>query len=681
MTVKSNPDFLLSNTTRARLVFDQGGYYQLSSKKLKELGLEITSVEQIRLIYKGEPYQFWYESNPKNQEFKIYFFVPLEADRNLKQQVMIMQTDDFSANQSLVPPIKLEEVNIKELDRIGLSLEKIEHDLIYLPKSGMEDPFLWTEIKKDMAFSFSYPFKEIVRDTIDLQLSFWSPTSAPTKMDHAIRINNHGNQIGTYKWKGSGLHELTLSIPIQNRSDSLDLEIYLEDLDGVIAQLIYLDHIDISTHIGLMLGKSQFGVQGSGDYLNFGTALTDGFLIVRNLEDSSLTLGEVEKGEVIGIHSKLDSNYDWIPVSGFKDDVSITPISNQVDLIPKMNIDWLVITQEKFEDALEPLIIHRQNQGLSTFIVDPQIIYDQYSGGFPDPNAFRDYFLDLRTHLGVPPKYVLLIGDYSSERMNYQESLKQIPSIWIQNNLIGETVSDLPLMNLDEDQNPDLIIGRIPAQNIDQITNWTKKVISFESSFNFLTNREIIALSDGQEPHFAADAQLFLKGLDSSFTTKAINIEKDQSNANLLINKLLQSPIFLISYFGHGSIDTWGKEKIFTKDQIQLLDEQEYFPIFANLTCLTGYYIHPEQDSITETLLFEQNVGAAAVLAPTSLTSSNNQSELILNLANALQFETSLHLGDVLLDTWSGMDVNNPEIYEVMQTFGLFGDPAMVLFP
>ncbi|MHB8132748.1 MAG: hypothetical protein ACYDH1_00880 [Anaerolineaceae bacterium] len=206
MTVKSNPDFLLSNTTRARLVFDQGGYYQLSSEKLKELGLVITSAEQIRLIYKGEPYQFWYESNPKNQEFEIFFFVPLQADRNLTQQIMILQTDNYSTNQSFVPPLNLEEVSFQELDRVGRSLEKIENDLIYLPKSGMEDPFLWTEIKKSQSFSFTYVFKEIVRDSIDLQLSFWSPTSAPTKMDHAIRINNHGNHIGTYEWKGSGLH-------------------------------------------------------------------------------------------------------------------------------------------------------------------------------------------------------------------------------------------------------------------------------------------------------------------------------------------------------------------------------------------------------------------------------------------------------------------------------------------
>ena len=78
----SNPDLFLINYTRARLVFDQGGYYHLSSEKMKETGLAIKNLEQILLIYKGEPRQFWYKTNSKNEEFEIYFFVPTDADRN-----------------------------------------------------------------------------------------------------------------------------------------------------------------------------------------------------------------------------------------------------------------------------------------------------------------------------------------------------------------------------------------------------------------------------------------------------------------------------------------------------------------------------------------------------------------------------------------------------------------------
>lgn len=662
-------------------MFDQGGYYQLRSEKLKELGLAIKNIDQILLIYKGEPHQFWYRTNPKNEEFVIYFFVPTDADRNLTQQIMILQTNNVAMDQSLVSPLLLKEVNFQNLDRTGLSQDKIEHDLIYLPKAGMEDPFLWTEIKQDRAFSYSYPINEIAKDSIDLQLSFWSPTSAPTKIDHAIRITNHGKKVGTYEWEGSGFHGVVVSIPIKDPIESLELEINLEALDGVIAQLIYLDHIEISTLKELLLEDSQFGIQGNGNYLNFGNSFANGFLVERNLINTHLKVADVKKGDGIGLSSKLGSSYDWVPISEFDKNIDITPFSHQIELIPEKVIDWLVIAPLKFNGTLEPLKIHRQNQGLSTFIVDPQQIYDQFSGGFPDPQAFRDYFLQLKADLGQPPKYVLLVGDYSYEKMSYQESLQSIPSVWIQTNFIGETVSDLPLMELDGDQKQDLIIGRVPARNIAQLENWIKKVISYELSWKSQPNFGIIAVSDGQEPNFAIDAQSFLDEFQSPYTTKILNITKDQSTVSYKINSLLQEPIFLFSYFGHGSIDTWGKDQILTKDQIGLLDKQEYFPIFVNMTCLTGYYIHPEQESLTEALLFEENVGAAGVLAPTSLTSANNQSELSTNLANALQFETGLHLGDVLLNTWSRMDSNNYEFYEVMLTFGLFGDPAMILFP
>ena len=112
-----------------------------------------------------------------------------------------------------------------------------------------------------------------------------------------------------------------------------------------------------------------------------------------------------------------------------------------------------------------------------------------------------------------------------------------------------------------------------------------------------------------------------------------------------------------MAYFGHGSIDTWGKDKILTVNDVEKLPEQTNFPVFVNLTCLTGYYVHPQQESLTEALLLTNEAGAVAVLAPTSLTSAVHQKELLNQLVDALQNPENDQLGDVLMDAWSKMDL------------------------
>ena len=60
---------------------------------------------------------------------------------------------------------------------------------------------------------------------------------------------------------------------------------------------------------------------------------------------------------------------------------------------------------------------------------------------------------------------------------------------------------------------------------------------------------------------------------------------------------------WLVTYAGHGSIDRWGKDDVFSQEAVADLRSTGSPPIVLQLTCLTGFYAHPSVDSISESML------------------------------------------------------------------------------
>ncbi|MBS1250131.1 MAG: Gingipain R1 [Chloroflexi bacterium] len=135
----------------------------------------------------------------------------------------------------------------------------------------------------------------------------------------------------------------------------------------------------------------------------------------------------------------------------------------------------------------------------------------------------------------------------------------------------------------------------------------------------------------------------------------------------------------MTAYFGHGSLKMWGKDKLFTTENTTQLNNKNRLPIILNFTCLTGLFTHPTEESLAESLLFHPAGGAVAVLAPSSLTLPTNQSYLSDAIAQALLSGSHQRLGDVVLEAWRQVPVDDPNSRDVLGTFMLFGDPALVI--
>jgi hypothetical protein len=187
----------------------------------------------------------------------------------------------------------------------------------------------------------------------------------------------------------------------------------------------------------------------------------------------------------------------------------------------------------------------------------------------------------------------------------------------------------------------------------------------------------VLAIADGQEESFAVYARLFLEDFPDGFETELLAPPPGEVPTN--ITQELSSGPLIAAYFGHGSLTMWGKDRLFTVEDVSNLESGAPVPVVLNLTCLTGLFTHPKTGSLAEALLFEPGKGAVAVLAPSSLTLAGDQSFLTQPLVKAIADHPEYTLGELQLAARRQVDPSQPGQWDVMETFMLFGDPALRL--
>ena len=82
--------------------------------------------------------------------------------------------------------------------------------------------------------------------------------------------------------------------------------------------------------------------------------------------------------------------------------------------------DEVIVSHREFIDSLAPLVAQRQAQGLTVAVLDVEDVYDEFSGGVLTPYAVKDFLTAARAAWTTKPRWMLLVGDASSDPRDYQ---------------------------------------------------------------------------------------------------------------------------------------------------------------------------------------------------------------------------------------------------------------------
>jgi hypothetical protein len=335
------------------------------------------------------------------------------------------------------------------------------------------------------------------------------------------------------------------------------------------------------------------------------------------------------------------------------------------------NVNAVLITTADLMSAVEPLIKHRAKQGLHLKAVDLAQVYDAFNFGEKDPQAVKNFLAATQT-VKHPPHYLLLVGDASYDPRNFlglASNPDLVPTALV-NTQFGQAASDGWFADFQNNLQPQMAIGRLPAEVASDVTSLVGKIIAYDG---ITPGNAVLLASDASDPGVTptfSDASSSLQALlPASVASTMITRDPSTDNHAALLSDLDASPD-LVNYIGHGNEDSWSEDETWLSDaDVSSLTNSGHPGFFVLMTCLNGQFADPANDSLAESLL-RADGGAVAVWASSGLSVPSGQLEANQALFQKLFAADPPSLGDAVRQASNQSSDSN-----IKQTWNLLGDP------
>lgn len=310
--------------------------------------------------------------------------------------------------------------------------------------------------------------------------------------------------------------------------------------------------------------------------------------------------------------------------------------------------DYLIVTHPDFEDALQPLIQRRVQQGFSVETVRIQDIYDEFNDGIFSPEVIRDFVSYAYHYWDKPaPSVLLLVGDACWDYKSYLPETaftNFVPSYgkdWGGNAasspydrgprdtsdlLYGEPMVDEQMVCVSgDDLLPDLLLGRLAVtspQSLEQIISRTLAYENRQTDRNWWKRCYFIngGVTPIEQDTFHSQSETLIDTLimPTGGYWKPIRTYKTTEGYEygLYTDEIigyLNRGVNLVNYFGHAG--TWSWESMLSFDDLSRLDNAGATPFVASMTCNTSRFANPAIQSFGERLMAtgDPETGAVAV--------------------------------------------------------------------
>lgn len=691
-----------------KIYIAQEGMYEISAQDIKDAGYvgDVANNANIELINDGVLQPFWLEGNgqdlrirfygkPSDSQYSnenVYWLVSgvdphefLSADENKERNAEEEEQKlEFFQEHTVLPP-----------DSFFARLQ-LEENRIYKPQVDRDDPWFWSSMTAPNQQSYDIQLPHLVGGNSRLRLGFWATTESRDTPDHHLIVRVNGHVVEDETWDGLGSYTIESDIEpgiLQNGTNTI--EIIAPGDTGVAADIVLLDEMEIGYPREYVAESDRLDFVSNGGAHSVG-GLSEHISVYDITPPTIVEIQSQSDNGTVKFEGQVDHRY-WISGEvGYLEPVKVEPAILNPDLRrPGDGVEYIAIGPPDLLQPLQPLLDLREEQGLKVLSVPLDAVYDQFGAGLPEPQAIREFLKYTQENWYPSPRYLLLVGDASYDPKGFisPDEANRLPVFLINTVYGGQTASDVGYAQLaDEEWAPDsdtdadyhLAVGRIPARTASEVAILVEKILNYERVITEGNQpgpweQNILAIADGQDIAFRADAQAFLDLFSGNYQTDLLSPSAGEVGVNQqIIDKIIEGNL-LVAYFGHGSLNMWGKDRLFSVDDVDKLSTGDRSPIVINMTCLTGLFTHPNTESLAEAMLWKPDGGAVAVLAPTSLTLPNDQSFLVQSFVQTMLEDPSLPLGELLRRARAQVPSDTRGRRDVIQTFLLFGDPALRL--
>lgn len=391
---------------------------------------------------------------------------------------------------------------------------------------------------------------------------------------------------------------------------------------------------------------------------------------IGNIEWVSLT-DQNQAGNIVGDYLIITDEQFWDPANP---DSEVARIANHRAEYNGFDISIVRVDQviDVFIDHNNP-VDHKHSRAIRDFIKEV------YEG----ENASHTYDMKLG--------YVLLIGDADNTDVFYG-----IPSSYEQGGYEFEYPSDYfySCVTVEDDNYDwigDLYIGRLSAENDDQLANFIAKIKSFEDEVSLDGWRKRISFTndDSYHPDFIDEFyNVFITNLFQDQTLNTANQHLENIGTKTL--DFIESGTLIMSYLGHGNVRVWGDQvgdNGIRVSELITLENDYKCPVALSIACFTGGFdevqtspnncMAEDLTTYSDTRGFVGFLGAGRKIWQSGVSNTyvNDPPKYIHeNLPYSIWHGLSFITGEFILE--AKLKTDSPD-YCAQYQFNYFGDPAM----
>jgi hypothetical protein len=535
-----------------------------------------------------------------------------------------------------------------------------------------------------------------------------------TTLAHEVEVAFNGVSLGTYQWSGFEFYEVSIAdVSVVDGVNTLTLTC-LSGTDPVNPDGVALDWVEVVYPRKYEASGNLLKLTHNAGYRYQITNFTSDSLQAYDIT----TTADVKRITSVQVTGSNPYTLAMQPAGGSGEKTYLTlssaatktPNSITKDTAGNLSgtgngADYILITHRDLgwdgggaaQPWLANLKAHREAQGLRVKVVDVEDIYDEFSYGIASPQGIKDFLsYTYQNWVSPAPQYVLLVGDSAYDpKDNYGlGSINYVPTYLARTPFMGESLTDEWYVRISgNDAIADMDIGRLPAATTAQAEMMVNKILTYETTPVSKTwERNTLLVADNQVEGYEAlfelmnedVAGILPKGMNAPFREYLNDYVNPNDLTQSMISRLNVDGALILNYSGHGSVQVWATESIFSTGDVATLSNSGNLPFVLAMACLNGFFGYPEAGwaalpSLAEVLLRNNNNGAVAAFMSTGMTEPEGQRVLDQALFEGIFKRDYRTLGRAISYAKQELVANSVALGETGKTFLLFGDPAMRL--
>ena len=493
-----------------------------------------------------------------------------------------------------------------------------EQELQHLGESGRT--YVGEDFRSTKSRTFSFPLPDNAGETALYRLRFASKvTGGGATVDvtvgedgpEPVRIN--GVDAETY----AAFADISGSA---TAGDKLDITVEYNSSGALF--LANLDYIEVFNERRLAMRNGELSFFG-----NFAPGST---LELTGVEDGTVIWDVTDPVRPMAVEYTRDGDKALMQTGagGYREYAAYTPsritrtvtsegrVANQ-DLHGMEAPDMLIITPATYLEGARAIArMHSDMDGMDVLLLDPQQIYNEFSGGKPDVSAWRK-LLKMWHDRGRAPGYCLIMGKPSYDNKYLDAAVRRsgyVPvPIW--QSLTGtsekSSYSNDDYIGMLDDVEPGnfyinraqihVAVGRLPVKDAAEAQSTAAKIVKHVTEPNVGAWRNkvmLIADDNDNSAHFlqteACYENMKSHGKGSSFLYDRLYLDSyplmqtatgpayPQATARMLNN--YNEGVALTTYAGHASEYGWGHEQLWTWEEITAMANPN-LPFIYTATC------------------------------------------------------------------------------------------------